>query len=328
MTSKAQRKTEGLLGVVIVTYNSAHVLSACLRSLARYDLPVVVVDNGSDDETLAIGAEFGVTLLPNGTNEGFAAATNQGIALLDRPYVLLLNPDVALLASPIELLDAFRGARVAAVSATLLGEDGQPQFRFQYRRFPRPLTLIAENLGVNRLWPANALNRRYRYADGQWEQATMVEQPAGAFLLLRRSAWEELGGFDERFWPLWFEDVDFCLRLRRNGYEVWHIPRKAGVHVGGHSIHRLDPEIRQLYWYRSLLQYSAKHFPGFWVRMIGLSVLLGAMGKALLRVSCSRRRSVSSGVQPLMALGLEAALHGRPPSGRPVPDNTESRHET
>ncbi len=73
-------------------------------------------------------------------------------------------------------------------------------------------------LGLNRLWPGNPVNRRYRCLDLDLEAAADVEQPAGAFLLIRRDAWQALGGFDEGFHPIWFEDVDFLKRARDAGY--------------------------------------------------------------------------------------------------------------
>lgn len=314
------------LGVVIVTYNSAHVLSGCLASLQRYALPVVVVDNSSADETLAIAAEFELTIIANKENRGFAAAANQGITALDKPYVLLLNPDVVLTSNPCALLEYFAKPKIGAVTATLLGEDGNPQFSFQFRRFPKPLTLVFESLGLNRLWPSNPVNRRYRYDDLQWDEPGAVEQPAGAFLLLRKSAWKTVGGFDQRFWPIWFEDVDYCLQLLRNDFTIWRVPIVAGCHLGGHSIKGLEQGHRQLYWYRSLLQYAAKHFSVVWVRMIGSSIVIGTISRAILRRS--PHSSGSHGVKPVLAFALETVLHGRPRSIRPASDTPESRQDT
>ncbi len=314
------------LGAVLVTHNSAHVLGACLDSLRSYSVPVVVVDNASADGAAALAGAMGARVIANKTNRGFAAAANQGIAATASPFVLLLNPDVVLTASPLPLLEAFQNPRVGAAAATLLGADGKPQYSFQFRRFPTPLLLIFETLGLNRLWPSNPVNRRYRYHDLDWEKPGVVEQPAGAFLLLRKAAWAAAGGFDEQFWPVWFEDADYCLQLVRNHYTVWRVPLVAGVHAGGHSIKGLDQAQRQLYWYRSLLQYAAKHFSVIWVRMIGLSVLIGAIPRAL----CGRSASVSGihGVKPVLAFAIKTVLRGRPPASRPASGSPDSRQES
>ncbi len=314
------------LGVVVVTHNSAHVLRTCLDSLRPYNLPVVVVDNASLDATREIAARFDLSLVANKENRGFAAAANQGIAALDTPFVLLLNPDVVLSAAPASFLGPFAQPEIGAVAATLLGEDGDPQHSFQFRRLPTPMTLIFETLGLNRVWPSNPVNRRYRYYGNRWDVAAAVEQPAGAFLILRKAAWQAVGGFDERFWPIWFEDVDYCLQLRRNHCLVWRVPTVAGVHAGGHSIHGLDRGRRQLYWYRSLLQYAAKHFSSVWVRMIGSAVLVGALSRAIL--SRPERSFGFRGMKPVFALALRTVLHGRPPSSRPVRNISENRQES
>jgi len=109
-----------------------------------------------------------------------------------------------------------------------------------------------------------------------------VEQPAGAFLMVRRDVWRELNGFDERFHPLWFEDVDFCWRARQRGYRMCYTPSAVAKHTGGHSLPKISLENRQLYWYRSLLGFAAKHFRSGAVRMVCLAVFLGSIPRMIL----------------------------------------------
>jgi GT2 family glycosyltransferase len=87
-----------------------------------------------------------------------------------------------------------------------------------------------------------------------------AEQPAGAMLMVRRTAWETIGGFDEGFHPVWFEDVDFCRRLRDAGYKIAFEPAAVAQHLGGHSAGKLVWKSREVYWYGSLLRYASKHF--------------------------------------------------------------------
>jgi len=89
--------------------------------------------------------------------------------------------------------------------------------------------------------------------------------------------WEELGGFDESFFPLWFEDVDFCRRAKDRGYRLFYVPEARARHRGGHSISRLSVEKRRVYWYRSLLRYSAKHFRPLAFRAVSLAVVVGSL---------------------------------------------------
>ena len=86
-------------------------------------------------------------------------------------------------------------------------------------------------LGLNRIWPGNPVNRRYRTASPN--RLVDVEQPAGAFLMVRRSAWSALGGFDENFFPIWFEDVDFCKRLHDAGLKIVFLPGCGRPPSGG-----------------------------------------------------------------------------------------------
>lgn len=307
------------IGVVIVTYNSAHVLEQCLASIIPFGYPVVVVDNKSGDDTLPIASRFPVSVIANSVNRGFSAAVNQGFAALETEYVLLLNPDLRLIASPAPLVSEFQSADVAAVAALLLDQSGEPQCRFQLRRLPSPMTLIFENLGFNRYLASNSVNRRYRYHGESWDAARDVEQPAGAFLLIRRCVWQSIGCFDERFWPLWFEDVDFCLRLRNAGYRIRFAPDPIGVHLGGHSVHRLDPALRQLYWYRSLLDYAAKHFSAVWVQLVAGSVLIASAGKLVSTIFRPGQLFRCRQYGPVVVLALRTMIHGRPPSGGPQP---------
>jgi N-acetylglucosaminyl-diphospho-decaprenol L-rhamnosyltransferase len=302
------------IGVVVVTYNSGEVIASCLDALCARRLPTVVVDNASSDDTCHIARGYPVELVENPSNQGFAAAVNQGFQALSTPLVLLLNPDVCLEGDLNPLVSALADPKLAAVCGTLLDPERKPQHGFQLRRFPTPITLLLENLGINRLFPGNRVNQKYRYAGADWSRDTGVEQPAGAFLLIRRSAWQHLEGFDERFFPLWFEDVDFCLRLRQSGFGIRYVATVVGIHQGGHSIRRLEPGIRQLYWYRSLLEYSAKHFSSFWFRLIALSVLAAVPARVIAMARINKVLGNRGTLSRVTRMALRAIFTGRLPS--------------
>jgi GT2 family glycosyltransferase len=275
------------LGAVIIGYQSAAHIGACLDSCLRYsaDLTegIVVVDNASTDGT-AEEAErrSGVVCLRNRENRGFAGGVNQGMQYLDEAEaVLILNPDVVLLESPAVLACELTDPGVAAVSGQLLQADGSPQQGFQVRRLPTPAALVFENLGFNRLWPGNPVNRRYRCRDLDPAKAADVEQPAAACLLVRRQAWLAVGGFDEGFYPVWFEDVDFCQRIVASGWRVRYTPAFRCAHAGGHSVGSISWDARRLYWYGSLLRYSGLHYrpPGRWA--VACSVVLGCVPRTV-----------------------------------------------
>ena len=122
------------------------------------------------------------------------------------------------------LLHCMQSTRAAAVGGALLESDGQPARGFAFRRLPTLWALVFEATLVNQLWPGNPINRRYRCLDADYSQQQEVEQPAGACLAITHTTWDNLGGFDEQFFPVWFEDVDLCKRLRDAGRKNLLLP--------------------------------------------------------------------------------------------------------
>lgn len=265
------------IGIVIVTYNSSGEIAACLEAARATPSDVVVVDNASSDGTAEIARRFGVTVLENGENRGFAAAVNQGIAFLSNPLILLLNPDAVLAGGLDELAATCERPRAAGASGLLLGPEGAPQTGFMFRRLPTTAALAFEALLINRLWPRNPVNWHYRCLGLDYNVAQEVEQPAGAFLMVRRDVWRELGGFDEGFHPLWFEDVDYCKRARDRGYRFYYTPKAVAKHTGGHSIPKIPLEKRALCWYRSLFGYAGRHLPPLGVCTVAMAVVAGSL---------------------------------------------------
>src|SRR5258708_21394917 len=226
-------------GVVVVTYNSADVIGRCLASCRQ--LPVVVIDNHSEDETVSVVRQAAVQLIMNSINLGFAAAANQGVEALDTELILLLNPDVELSTSTELLAEACSRDGVGLASGKLIDETGKVQAGFTLRRFPTAWTLAFEVLGINHLFPSNPLNRRYRCLDVDLSlPSEAAYQPPGAFLMFRREVWHRMGGFDTQFHPLWFEDVDFSKRARDLGLKILYVPEVTARQQSGNRIAWLD----------------------------------------------------------------------------------------
>jgi len=293
------------IGIIIVTYNSAVEIGACLDAALASGADIVVVDNASHDGTIAEVARRGVHFIPNPDNCGFAGAVNQGFAELMNPYVLLLNPDAVIESSLEPLRQACDLPASAGAGGRLVDSKGEAQAGFMVRRLPTPTALILEALLLNRIWPGNRVNRHYRCLDWDDSSRSIVEQPAGAFLMVRRAVWQELGGLDERFCPLWFEDVDFCRRIRDRGLSLYYVPEAVAKHTGGHSITTLPLEIRLNYWYRGLLRYSAKHFRPFAFRAVCLAVVTGSILRGIAESALQRS------LKPMAAYGSVASLAGR-----------------
>lgn len=292
-------------GIVIVTYNSGAEIGACLDAAAATGAEVVVVDNSSSDNTVAEVRRRGVRLIANQENRGFAAAVNQGFRALTTPFVLLLNPDAILQGGIDPLISACELRGSAGAGGKLIGPDGVPQHGFFARGLPTPATLACEALLINRVWPGNPVNRRYRMRDFDDSRLQPVDQPAGALLMIRRDVWEQLGGFDERFHPLWFEDVDFCKRAKDRGLQLYYVPNVRALHVGAHSLSGITVGRKQLYWYGNLLKYSAVHFTVRAHRMVCAAVAIGAAIRMF--VGCLGERSLN----PVRVYGAVALLAGR-----------------
>ena len=267
-----------MLSAVIVTYNSSAHISRCLDSLQDRVGEIVVVDNASADGTadLVRSRYPSVKLVSSDSNLGFAAASNLGARQSSGKALLFLNPDTVCV-DPLGPLEAALDANgnIIAAAGRLVSPDGRTQEGFTVRRFPTAASLIFEILLLNRLFPRNPVNRRFRCLDVDLERPQAVEQPAGACLAVRRDRFEACGGFDEAFFPLWFEDVDLCKRLRNQGGSILYLPFVRVEHRGGHSLDSITFCEKQIYWYRNLLYYVGKHFPWRTGLAIRAALLLG-----------------------------------------------------
>ena len=292
------------VGIIVVTFNSQAEIGSCLERAVATGADVIVIDNASEDESRQEVERRGVRLIANPRNLGFAAAVNQGVRALSAPFLLLLNPDAMIQTSLEPLRQTCLDSQTAAAGGMLIDDRGKPQAGFMVRRFPSLAALCFEALGVNRVWPRNPVNWHYRCLDLDYGSLLEVEQPAGAFLMFRRDAWEKLGGFDENFYPLWFEDVDFLKRAKDNKYRVRFVPDCVAKHTGGHSIQKISLEFRQFYWYRSLLKYAAKHFPRGAEKLLCLAVILGSVLRTVVGLPCQRS------LQPIAVYGKIVRLAG------------------
>jgi len=268
--------------VILVTYNSGEAIGPCLEALAREDCEIIVVDNASQDGTVRRVEEFvawhELRLLANDRNLGFAAAANHGAREAIGDVLLLLNPDaIAEPGAVTALLQCMESNEAAAAGGALFENDGKPVRGFAFRRLPTLATLLCEVLLVNQLWPRNPVNRRYRCLDADYSKLQEVEQPAGACLAIRRKQWDELGGFDEQFFPVWFEDVDLCKRLLERGGRIVYCPSARFRHSGAHSVSKLCFRDKQVFWYTNMLRYARKHFSRGQVRTLRAGIIAGML---------------------------------------------------
>lgn len=264
--------------VVVVAYRCRELLDACLDALVRATdglrATITVADNDSRDGTLeALRARPGVRVLPMGANLGFARANNAAIAAGSGRHVLVLNPDTRVDAGAVRQLVAFADAHPDAgvVAPRLLNPDGSGQQTA--RAFPTPAAgLFGRRALLTRLFPGNRWSRsflteREHVDDGRPFEVDWV---SGAAMLVPRAVIDQVGAFDEGFFLYW-EDADWCHRIKDHGYRVWCVPSARVVHdEGGTSGHRWNATtIRHFHRgaYRYWTRHHARHplHPGRWL---------------------------------------------------------------
>lgn len=221
------------LDVVIVAYRCRDLLRVCLSSVLehapRRPMRVLVVDNASGDGTPEMVRERfpGVELIVNPTNRGFSAANNLAIRAGDGDYVLALNPDTELTAGALDHLCALMDAEpgVGICGPALVQADGSPDHAAR-RSFPTPLSALGHFSGIGRRRSGGAL-AAYRAPE---VESGPVDAVNGAFMLIRRSALDQVGLFDEGYW-MYMEDLDLCYRFAEAGWTTWYEPAVTVGHL-------------------------------------------------------------------------------------------------
>lgn len=235
---------------------------------------VVVVDNASEDGSAnrLDGLDLPLVIQRNQENRGFAAASNQGARGSHADYLLFLNPDTRLyidsLATPLAYLDRPENTGVGIVGIQLVDEAGR--VHRSCARLPTPGRYLAMMAGLDRLLPG--LFQSHFMAEWDHQDSREVDQVIGAFFLVRRTVFEALGGFDERFF-VYFEDVDFALRARKAGWRSYYLATARAYHRGGGTTEEAKA-LRLAYNLRGRILYSFKHFGPFSAALVTLATLL------------------------------------------------------
>ncbi len=276
------------VAVVIVSWNVRDLLARCLRSveasLAGADLrwQIVVVDSASVDGSAGmVRQEFPeVVVLELAENRGFAAANNAALrylTLTPQPgegvrYVLLLNADTEVGKSAIPEMVAYMDAHpgVGVLGPKLLYPDGTVQS--SRRRFPAAGTLFWESTPLELAFPANPWARRYRLHGHPDDVQQEVDWLVGACLTVRGEAIRQAGLLDEGFF-LYFEELEWCRRIRQAGWRVVYLPAAEVVHHEGRSTGQV-PLQRHLYFQRSKVRYARMAFGPHWAGLLRWSLLL------------------------------------------------------
>jgi N-acetylglucosaminyl-diphospho-decaprenol L-rhamnosyltransferase len=249
------------VSAVVVNYNAGPALLACVASLRAAGVrEVVVADNASTDGSCPAlaGADPATRLLATGANLGYGGGANRGVAATTGDLVLVCNPDVVVEHGAVAALTA---ALRADAGLALVGprlSDPAGKVYPSHRRFPGMVDSVGHAF-VGMVWPGNPFTRRYRMLDDDRARAAAVDWVSGACFLARRSAWEELGGFDEAYF-MYAEDVDLCWRAHRAGWRVGFEPAARVAHRQGVSTDQV-PYRMIVRHHRSLLRFFRRSAP-------------------------------------------------------------------
>ncbi len=223
------------LSVIILNFHSAGLVKQCLKGLSsanlKLDYEIIVVDNASHDGCLeAVARDWPKAqrvALP--VNRGYAAGNNAGLRAATGEYILILNPDIAVLPGALETLVECmdQNPNVGLAGPRLVNPDGSLQYSSY--RFPRVYLPLFRRTPLGKLGPIHRWLKHYQMEDWDHRSNRPVDWLLGACLLARRSALERVGLLDERYF-LYVEDTDWCRRFWEAGFEVWYVSKVEIVH--------------------------------------------------------------------------------------------------
>ncbi|MFO7591596.1 MAG: glycosyltransferase family 2 protein [Acidimicrobiia bacterium] len=275
---------------VVVNYEAGDALRDCVSTIvadgSAGPAEIVVVDNGSGDGSVArlLAVHPDVRVIETGANLGYAGAANRGIAATTAPVVAVCNPDLVIsqgtAAAMVRRLDD--DPHLGAVGPAIFEPDGS--------HYPsaRQVPTLRDTVGhalLGKLRPGNGFTRRYRELDRDPTLPRAVDWVSGAAIWLRRSALDEVGGWDDGYF-MYVEDVDLCWRLRRAEWTIAYEPAGSVTHVQGLSTRR-HPYRMIAAHHRSLLRFAAKRWRGP-KRVLLVPATLFLAGRAVVQMAASR----------------------------------------
>ena len=253
------------ISIIIVNYNVKYFLEQCLHSVQRasgdLQTEVFVVDNNSVDGSCAMVQEKfpDVNLIRNDQNLGFSAANNQAIKKSTGRYVLLLNPDTVIEEDTLVKCVGYMDEHPDSGGLGVKMIDGKGDFLPESKRsLPTPRVAFFKIFGLSRLFPRSRVFGRYHLGYLDKDRIHQVEILCGAFMMLRKSALDEVGLLDEDFF-MYGEDIDMSYRLLNAGYKNIYYPESTIIHYKGESTKKGSLNY-VLTFYKAMIKFARKHF--------------------------------------------------------------------
>jgi len=275
------------LSIIIVNYNVRYFLEQCLHSVERatgdLQVEVYVVDNNSVDGSCAMVQEKfpDVTLIRNDQNLGFSVANNQAIKKSTGRYVLLLNPDTVIEEDTLIKCIGYMDEHTDSGGLGVKMIDGKGDFLPESKRsLPTPRVAFFKMFGLSRLFPRSRVFSRYHLGYLDKDQTHQIEILCGAFMMLRKSALDEVGLLDEDFF-MYGEDIDMSYRLLNAGYKIIYYPETTIIHYKGESTKKGSMNY-VLTFYNAMIIFARKHFSKKMARSYASIINLAVYFRALL----------------------------------------------
>ena len=303
------------ISIAMVSLNCWGVLKDCLDSLRLSDPAVTyelfLVDNGSTDGTLEKVPEMypEVTLVKNTSNVGFLKGTNQGIRLSSGKFVLWLNPDTIVRPDSLRQMTEFleQHPKAGIVGPKVLNADGsfQPQCK---RGMPTPAASLAYYMKLDRLFPKDRTLGQYLLRYLPEDQSNQVDAVSGCCLMARRELIADIGLLDEDL-KQWGEDIEWCVRAKKAGWEVWYYPVSVITHLKGKGGRHMVPYHVTKNMHYAMWIFYTKYFKAQSSPLTSIAVrtaIQGSLAGSLLRIWM--QRNVNSRLSPPVRLGILGAL--------------------
>ncbi len=300
----------GKVSVLIVNYNGKDTLFECLDNLSRNitNIEVVVFDNASPDGAAAMVENSfpNVTLIKSAINKGIAYGYNRAFEKATGQYILYLGSDAFpsqdILVGLISFLD--RSDSVALVTPKLVDREGNLDLD-AHRGFPTPWTALSHFVGLGKLFPKTELFNSYFLGYKDITVAHEIDACISHFMLVKRSAIENIDGWDEGFF-VYGEDIDFCYRLKQKGYKIMYIPEFEVLHYKGTTVGvrkntsnmtkaslqtKIDMKKASV---NAMEIFYKKHYSSLYPRALTLLVLFGIRLMLWYRISIFRFRNINA----------------------------------
>ncbi len=273
------------LSIVIVNYKVKYFLRQCIQSILNsectIDYDIIVVDNASDDGSVELLRDYfpQVKVIANKDNVGFSRANNQGFAITESEYVLILNPDTILQEDTLQVCYDYmqKHKGVGAIGVRML--DGKGQFLPESKRgFPTPLSALWKMLKVSSLFPKSAFFNGYYLGNIDENQISEIDVLTGAFMFVQKDVLDRVGGFDEDYF-MYGEDIELSYQIGRQGYKIVYLPTTSIIHFKGESTKKASLKYLKSF-YGAMGIYARKrnsNTGSIWKLILQLGIIISAI---------------------------------------------------